>query len=115
MEKLNDYQLMIKARNLVRRKNGWVRGKNKCEIRPGFFAYCARGAVFKVARSEKQRIKLFSYLKQAMPPQQHGITYYIDTITYYNDTVLGAQKDVVAWFQRAIRKAAKAEGLSVTV
>lgn len=119
MKKLNDYQLMIRARNLVRRKDGHIKGTNKCHLGNGRYAFCARGAVFEVTQSEKIRSRMLNYLAKTIPSAERG---YYDNLGYgtismvvsHNDVPNRTKNEILAWFQRAIRKAAKASGVQVT-
>lgn len=113
-QKLNDYQLLIKARNLIRKPNGWTKGASK-RIRPdGTVAYCASGACMEVTKnSDKANYLMRKYLERAAKIDTYSDGY-VSTIGY-NDNYVGSQKRAIAWFQRAIRLAAKELKLGVRV
>ena len=100
LKKLNDYQLLIRARNLIRK--GWTRGSYVRHNPQGEAFYCAVGALRQVG-ADKGRIH--KYLFDATGVET--------SILYYNDHYCDSQNAAVAWFQRAIRLAAKKEGLKV--
>lgn len=106
---MNTYQAMIKARNFIRKPKGWTRGAFQRKRPTGTLAYCAIGAIRQATPGNYElEGTLAGYLEAAMPREYQHMT-----VMTFNDQVVRTQKRAIAWFQRAVRKAAKAEGLSV--
>ena len=110
----NNYQLMIKARNIIRNPARWTKGTFKKKNWDGSFAVCAIGACQEVSNQYSplghrfgMENRLTHYLRRALPD---GATSVVD----FNDTRSRKHKEIVAWFQRAVRLAAKASKLDVT-
>jgi hypothetical protein len=105
---MNTYQAMIKARNLIRRPMGWTKMASKRKRPNGVTAYCASGACFEAAQATGVPTStLMDFLREAIPSGKTR------DVIQFNDYHVGTQKRAIAWFQRAVRKAAKANGLQV--